>query len=323
MVLRMAHADMIADGATRYAARLGALPLAGDARETANRIIKTIQNAQRLGPALEVSDLTFSVDDLARLSSEEKAAMHNPYLPGYGEPTAALAIVGTEHAFDFGAPRRRGPTPDACFAMADCGLHTLWLADEAEIAPELAEHISGCEPWGDALAGHRHPYEFLYPVSAGHMWRRLSRMMAAAGFTLEPGASRRWGVAAYMFELSDAAAASQDRGRLPSEARVAFLPKIVQSLEDARALVFHGRWKDPDWDTIRDPIAALFLGAAEVLRPESWTHGPDDDYRFAQNDDTTKLVVFMQSPTRRGRTNAFLDAVGGLLAPYCAPRADP
>lgn len=315
----MAHADMVADGATRYLARLASLPLAGRARDTADRIVESIQNAMRLGPALEVADLTFSVDDLSVLSVDEKAALFNPYLPGYGEPSASLVLVGTEHAFDFGAPRPRGPSPDACFAMADCGLHALWLADEGETAPELAEHISGQEPRGDAFPGHRHPYEFLYPVPAGHMWRRLSRMMAAAGFNLELGASRRWGASAYMFELSDVAAASQGRGRLPSTERQVFLPEIVRSLEDARALVFHGRWNERDWDAIRAPIAATFLGMAAPLAPIAWRHGPDGDYRFATSIDDAKVVVFMQSPTRRGPTNAFLDEVGRLIRRYCAP----
>jgi hypothetical protein len=298
------------------------LLLVGHARGTADRIIETIENATRLGPALDVMDLAFSVDDLPELSTDHKTALHNPYLPGYGEPTARLVIVGTEHAFDFDAPRPRGPTPDACFAMADCGLHALWLADGAEIAPELAEHISGQVPRGDALPGHRHPYEFLYPVPSGHMWRRLSRMMASAGFKLELGASRRWGAAAYMFELSDVAAASQGRGRLPSAERRAFLPEIVRSLEDARALVFHGRWNEAEWDAIREPIAAAFLGDAAAPQVGAWTHGPASDYRFATSHDDAKLVVLMQSPTRRGPTNAFLDEVGGLIRPYCAPTAD-
>ncbi len=317
----MAHANMVADGARRYIARLISLPLVGRARDTADRIIETIQNAMRLGPALEVADLAFSVEDLANLSVDEKTALQNPYLPGYGEPSASLVIVGTEHAFDFGAPRRRGPTPDACFATADCGLPALWLADEGETASELAEHISGQKPWGDALPGHRHPYEFLYPVPSGHMWRRLSRMMAAAGFRLEAGPSQRWGAAAYMFELSDAAAASQGRGRLPSIERQRFLPEIMQSFTEARALVFHGRWNDPDWDEVREPIAATFLGWSAPLPASAWRHGPAGDYRFATSNDDTKRVVFMQSPTRRGRTNAFLDEVGRLIKPFGARSA--
>jgi hypothetical protein len=125
-----------------------------------------------------------------------------------------------------------------------------------------------------------------------------------------------------MFELSDVAAAAQGHGRLPSAERQAFLPEIVRSLEDARVLVFHGRWTDAEWDAIREPIAAMFLGDATARQVGAWTHGPAGDYRFATSRDDAKLVVLMQSPTRRGPTNAFLDEVGGLIRPYCAPTAD-
>jgi hypothetical protein len=309
----MSHADMVREGATRYVARLRAASIQARARDVADRVIETIEAALREGPALDVDDVPFTQDDLVGLTEAERANLRNSYLPGYGDPEARLLLIGTEHAFDFERPRRRGPSPEACFAVADCALHALWLADGSEAEDILAEHVSGQAPHcGETFALHRHPYEYLYPVPSGHMWRRLSRMMLAAGVALDRCASPMWGTAAYMFEMSETASADQGHGALPSAERQAFLKSIIGSMVEARVLVFHGRWKDVDWDGIRTPLAHEFIGDASA----TWTSAASGDYRSAVSLDGNKLAVFMQSPTRRGRTNAFLDAVGSLIRPY-------
>lgn len=303
------HAEIVGAGAGSYVAHLRALPLQGALRGVADKIIHTIENAGSLGPALSTSDVLLTVADLRGLTPDEKLQLHNPWLPGYGEPEARLLIIGTEHAFDFWKPRPKGPSSDACFAVADCALHALWLAD-GSTAP-LAEHLSGQLPHcTKAFSGHRHPYEFLYPVPPGHMWRRLSRMMRVAGLALDDCAAPKWGGAAYLFELSDRAAAGQRDGALPSIQRREFLPGLLESLRHARVLVFHGRWRAPDWDAIRLPLAAAFLG---VTQPP-WQLGKGGDFRWAAEGD--RLAVLMQSPTRRGPTNEFLDSVGQLIGPY-------
>jgi hypothetical protein len=315
----MGHAEMVRDGATRYIKQLRALQLPERLRVAADAIAETIGSALRLGASLDANSMPFTFESLAKLNSDDKASLHNPYLIGYGDPSAPLIIVGTEHAFEFDHPRLRGPSPDACFAMADCALHALWLADGGERSGELAERLSGQKPAGpDILAGHRHPYEFLYPIPAGHMWRRLSHMITATGIALQQGAAPRWGSSAYMFELSDTAAAKEAGGALPSAARQQFLPSILASLEEARVLVFHGRWGVPSWDAIRESLAAAFLREPhdETFQP-TWSYGPTKDYRSATAADGLKLVVIMQSPTRFGPTNAFLDGIGKLIAPYC------
>lgn len=309
----MSHADMVREGAIRYVAHLRASNIVGRARVAADHIIETVEAALRDGAALDPDDVPFTHVDLVGLTEAERAKLRNPYLPGYGAPEARLLLVGTEHAFDFERPRPRGPSPEACFAAADCALHALWLTDGSESEGVLAEHVSGQAPHcGDTFALHRHPYEYLYPIPSGHMWRRLSRMMVAAGVALEHCASPMWGSAAYMFEISETAAADQGHGALPSPERQAFLNSIIGSLAEARVLVFHGRWKDPDWDGIRVPLAQEFIG-----HPSStWAPASSGDFRSAVSPDGNKLAVFMQSPTRRGRTNVFLDAVGTLTRPY-------
>lgn len=304
---------MVRDGAARYVAQLRASNIVGRARVAADHIIETIEAALREGAALDVDDVPFTYADLAGLTEGERAELRNPYLPGYGDPGARVLLVGTEHAFDFERPRPRGPSPEACFAAADCALHALWLTDGSELEDVLAEQVSGQAPHcGDTFPLHRHPYEYLYPVPSGHMWRRLSRMMVAAGVALDRCASPMWGSAAYMFEMSETAAADQGHGALPSAERQAFLKSIIGSMTDARVLVFHGRWKDPDWDGIRVPVAHEFIRSASP----TWTVSPSGDFRSAVSPDGKKLAVLMQSPTRRGRTNAFLDAVGTLIRPY-------
>ena len=304
---------MVQKGATRYVEHLRASNIDGRAGVAANHIIETIEAALRDGAALDIGDVPFTHADLVGLNESEKAKLRNPYLPGYGAPEAQLLLVGTEHAFDFKQGRPRGPSPEACFAAADCALHALWLTDGSKSADVLAKHISGQTPHcRDTFALHRHPYEYLYPTPPGHMWRRLSRMMLAAGVALERCASPMWGSAAYIFEISETAAATQGNGALPSSERQAFLKSIIGSLAEARVLVFHGRWKDPAWDGIRGPLAQEFI---EHPSP-TWTPAPSGDFRSAVSPDGNKLAVFMQSPTRRGPTNVFLDAVGALIRHY-------
>jgi hypothetical protein len=116
-----------------------------------------------------------------------------------------------------------------------------------------------------------------------------------------------------MFELSESEAADQAGGALPSPERQAFLYSIVSALRSARVLVFHGRWNEVDWDAIRVPLATSFL----AVEDPTWVMAPGEDYRYAESGDATKAVVLMQSPTRWGRTNDFIDDVGTLVGRYC------
>jgi hypothetical protein len=318
----MPHAQLSRQGANDYVAQLQPLAAGqGHLAVAVRALVDSTMASLQHGPNLTVLSVPFHAGLLTAVVPDERRLLLNPWLPGYGSPAAKFAFVGTAHAFDSGGKRvGRGPRYESCLAL-NCALPLLWLADGGGSTAEVAARIVGTRHCHQRYEAQRHPNEYLFPVSSGHTWPRLTRVLTAAGRSSARCAGWLWGANAYLFELSDRPSAQQVNEALPTLERRQFLPRLLSALVGARALVFYGQWRQPDWDRIRYVLASQFLGInADPAIGARWQTTPD--YRAitagVPKTDSARIVIIMQSPTRRGPTNAFLDAVGGAIGQHIA-----
>lgn len=208
-------------------------PLRNAATEVA-RIVEVALKRRLVLKRNEVSDLR---PLLQRIPRDERGKLINQSSLGLGSPIAPILIVGQEHAYDLDDIEN--------LALEACGLTVLWLCGGSA---DIATKLSGLRA---TRSFNLHPADYYPERSSGHTWRNVARIIGASGCD--------FGERAHLIELSAHPATKQDKGKPPSQERLAFLHEFLRRTK-VKEVLFHGtRWRSK-----QRALGAAYLGVGHL-----------------------------------------------------------
>lgn len=192
---------------------------------------------------------------IERLTCPEKLSLLNPFSLGLGSPTAPVIAVGTEHAYDLCSLEN--------LVLEGYSLTALWQHDVgADVAGTLAER----QDWrrSPLRPFHLHPTDY-YPISSGHTWSKLARLLSLTGVpALTATTTRNLCDCAHQIELSHVPAKRVIDGSPTSKRRRDFLAEAFKTFATcgAKVVLIHGSSAD---ESARDVVVTSFLEQSNEL----------------------------------------------------------
>lgn len=265
-----AHPALAHSAARRYLAHLHAGEAGTESRSVCTllrSLIETTRAAGRLGPGLELADVTFRLSSLLNLDAAAQRLFLNEFQLGLGYDGAPIVAMGTETA---------GDPKDPEGAAWDCLQTALILSGSPQQIVEglLRDSSWWAEMEADGLPPdpwrpfHVHPndlYQVQRHANTG-TWINLAKLLLPSGAALETiigqGAEPGLGGLTYQIERSALPARKSSGGRVPSRNRTDWLvEEVLPALrQSAHTLLIHGFGSGTAWDANGLELIDAFLG---------------------------------------------------------------
>ena len=319
MRFAMRYPQVVRRSAEAYAEHLARTSsLSAGGRCAAEALVETLNSAVAEGVELRPDHVRATWRQLAAAEIPDAEGLLNHWQLGYGNDSAAVISIGTEHAYEL-MPKLRDNTPvDVGLAemTMECLVAVIWLTASK---PQVLQRIASAPWWGWATGfSANRPYHIYtanyYKVSARSTWAIIGRDVLRGGADWRTALAER----CYQVELSAYPARQSVGGRGPSEDRIRFLQFLLGEIRPtARVLIFHGTPKFADLDP-REALAAAFLGLEHLGAPTQ--SGRDSGRReWRVFDSGQRRAIFSRALSGLNVSTEYLEQITRLVAEAAPP----